>query len=120
MPFKQCRRLLQVGQHPGRLDCVLLRLALEGFGLRRLQSQAPVEVDAAEGRRFVEEGQPVAGERLRDRVRVLLLPGKIEAGHHAGVLVEAGALGQSAQSAFDLPDTGLKLLVGQSLFVQAR
>ncbi len=55
----------------------------------------------------VEMGEAVTGERLSYLVRILLLPGKIEAGHDAGVLVEARSLRQSAQCTFDLPDTGL-------------
>ena len=48
-----------------------------------------MEVDAAEPCCLVEMAEPVAGERLRNLVRILLLPGKIEPGHHAGVLIEA-------------------------------
>jgi hypothetical protein len=78
-----------------------------------------MKVDAAECRRFIKMRQSVAGECLRDLVRILLLAGKIEAGHHARVLVEARSLGQSAQSTFDLANAGLKLKVGQRLLIQA-
>ena len=78
-----------------------------------------MEVDTAKGCRLVEMGETVARERLRHLVPVLLLPGKIEPGHHSRVLIEARSFGQSAQSAFDLTNAGLKLKVGQSLFIQA-
>ncbi len=78
-----------------------------------------MEVDPAKRRILIEERKTVGRERLRDFIRILLLPGKVEPGHHARVLIEAGALGQSTQSAFNLPNTSLKLLVGQTLLVQS-
>ena len=78
-----------------------------------------MEVDAPKGRRLVEVCETVARERLRHLVPVLLLPGKIEPGHHSRVLIEARSFRQSTQSAFDLTNAGLKLQVGQGLFVQA-
>jgi hypothetical protein len=77
-----------------------------------------MEVDAAEPCCFVEMAEPVADERLCNLLRILLLPGKIEAGHDAGVLIEARSLRQSTQSDFDLPNTSLKLQVGKGFFIQ--
>ena len=78
-----------------------------------------MEVDAPKGRRLVEVCKTVARECLRHLVPVLLLPGKIEPGYHARVLIEARSLRQSAQRAFNLTNSGLKLKVGQGLFIQA-
>ena len=71
-------------------------------------ARAPVEVDAPKRRRLVEMGETVACERLRHLVPILLLPGKIEPGHHSRVLIEARPFRQSTQSAFNLTNTGFK------------
>ncbi len=55
--FQQGCRLLKIGEHPGCVSGVLLRLALEGLDLRRLQRQAPVKVDTPKGRRLVEDAR---------------------------------------------------------------
>ena len=68
---------------------------------------------------FSRKRQPVVDKHLRDGIAVLLLARKIEAGHDAGVLVEAGAFRQSAQCAFNRAHPRFKLLVGQPLFVDA-
>ena len=74
MPFEQRGRLFKIGQHPRCVGVVLLRLAREGRGLRRLQRQAPMQIDAAEARRFVQKSQPVIDENLCDRIAVLRFP----------------------------------------------
>src|SRR5665213_2960271 len=119
MPLKQDRRFLQVREHPGGIDSVLRRFPLECLCLRTLECQTPVEVDPTEGRVLVEIRETVARERIGNLVGIPLLPGDVEPRHHAGVLVEARSFGQSTQSAFYLPNPGLKFTVGQSLFVQA-
>jgi len=78
-----------------------------------------VEIDAPEASRLTEEVQTVIDKHLRDRV-VLLLAGKIEAGDHAGVLVEAGTFRKPAQCTLDGPHLRIEFLVGQTLFVGAR
>ena len=57
MTFQQRRSLFQIREHPRGIDCVLLRLALEGLGFRRLKRQAPMKVDAAKGCRLIEMNQ---------------------------------------------------------------
>jgi hypothetical protein len=78
-----------------------------------------MEVNAPKCCRIVEIGQTVACERLRHLVRILLLPGKIKAGHDAGVLIEARSFRQSTQCSLHLTDASLKRQVGQCFFVQA-
>ena len=79
-----------------------------------------MKVDSPKGRVLLEKRETIACEVLRDLVRILLLAGKIEPGHHAGVLIEAGAFRKSAQSAFNLTNPRLKLQVGHPLLIQAR
>ena len=55
--LKDRRGLFKVGQHPRCVDGVLLGLALERFGFRWLQREAPVKIDAAERCSLVQEIQ---------------------------------------------------------------
>ena len=74
MPFEQRGRLFKIGQHPRGVGVVFLGLAREGRCLRRLQRQAPMQIDAAEARRLFQKCQPVIDENLRDRIGVLRFP----------------------------------------------
>jgi hypothetical protein len=76
-----------------------------------------VEVDAPKGRCLIEVRETIARERLRHFVPVLLLPGKIESGHHSRVLKEARSFWQSTQCAFDLTNAGFKFEICQHLFI---
>ena len=58
MAFKNRRRLLKVGQHPRCVGGVLLRLALKRLDLRRLQREAPMQVDA--------RGSPLSSQGMQD------------------------------------------------------
>jgi hypothetical protein len=75
MPLKQRGCLFEIGQHPRGVGGVFFRLTCEGLGLRRLQRQAPVQVDAAESSRLFKKTQSVIYEYLRDRIGVMLFPG---------------------------------------------
>ena len=66
MPFEQRGRLFKIGQHPCGVGIVFPGLAGEGRCLRRLQRQAPMQVDAAEARRLFKKGQPFIDENLGD------------------------------------------------------
>ena len=78
-----------------------------------------MEVDAPKGRCPIEVRETIARERLCYVISVLLLPGKIEPGHHSRVLIEARSFWQSTQCAFNLTNPSLKLKVGQGLFIQS-
>ena len=119
MAFHQRGRLFKVGQHSRSVGGVLLGLAGEGGCLRRFQCQAPMQIDAAKACRLFKKRQPVIHKDLRDRIGVMLFPWQIEAGHHARVLVQTRPFGQAAQRAFNRAHLRLKLLVGQSLFVNS-
>jgi hypothetical protein len=65
MGLKNGRGFFKIGQHPRSVDGVLLRLALERFGLQRLQREAPVKINAAECRILAEKVQPIGCENHR-------------------------------------------------------
>ena len=89
MTLKNDRCLLKLCKHPRCVGSMLLRLTLKRIYLRRLQREAPMQVDAAEACRLLKERETINCEYLRGGIRVLGLSGKIEAGHGAGVLIEA-------------------------------
>ncbi len=95
MGLKDSSGLFKVCKHPRCVDSVLLWLTLKRPDLRRLQCEAPIQVDAAEACRFLKERETITCEYFRGWIRVLGLSGKIEAGHDAGVLIQAGALRES-------------------------
>src|ERR1700677_2993980 len=99
MRLKNGRGLFQIGQHPRGVDGVLLRFAVERFRLRWPKGEAPVKINAAERRCLVEKIQTVGSKCFRDGTRILRLARKIEAGHDARVLIEAGTFWQPPQRA---------------------
>src|SRR6266702_4844174 len=109
MTFEQRGGLLKVGQPPRRVGGVLVGLAGECRRPRRLQHQAPMQVDAAESSGLFKKRKPVIDEYLRDRIRVTLFARQVAAGTDARVLIEARSLGQSTQSAFNRTHLGFKL-----------
>src|SRR5258708_7868539 len=119
MRFKDGCRLPEIGQHSRRVGGVLLRFALKRLHLRWLQGEAPMEVDTPEARCSFKEGQAVVCEYLRDRIRVLVLPGKIEPGDDAGVLIQARAFGECSQRTLDGSHSRVKLQIRQAFFVHA-
>jgi hypothetical protein len=96
MGLQDGRGLFEVGQHPRSVDSVLLRFALERLGLRWFQREAPMKINAPEGRCLVQEVEPVGCEDFGDRICILRLARKIEAGQDARVLRETRAFRQSA------------------------
>lgn len=78
-----------------------------------------MEVDTPEPGSLIEKLVPVAGKGLHDRAGVLILPGKIEASDDTGVLVQAGALRESAQGGLYTPDPNVQIFVGAALWVDA-
>jgi len=56
---------------------------------------------------------------VSNTARILALPGEIEAGDDTGVLVEAGALRESAQGGFDAANANVQILIGAALGVDA-
>ena len=78
-----------------------------------------MEIDPAKAGLCFQKCDPVVREGLRYLVRVMALPGKIEAGHHARVLVETRAFGQSSERTFDRANARLQLQIGQALFIEA-
>ena len=107
MLLQNGRGLLQVGEHPGVLTGVLLRLLFQRRGLRRFNSQTPVEVDVPEPCTLAQELQPIADELLSDGACVLVLARKVIAVEHPAVFVEAGVLGHTPQCALNHADARL-------------
>ncbi len=76
-----------------------------------------MKVNAAEGCILVQEVQTVGRKHLSDGVGILCLAWKLEARHHARVLIETGAFGESTECAFNGAHTRVKLKIGDTLFV---
>ena len=76
MTFEQRSRLLKLGQHPRGVGGVFRGLVGESGCLPRLQREAPMQIDAAEARRFFQKRKTVVHEHLRDRAHVARLPGQ--------------------------------------------
>jgi len=78
-----------------------------------------VEIDPAKTGLCFKKCDPITREGLRDLVRVLALPEKIEPGHHTCVLIETRAFGQSAERALNRTDARFQLQISQTLFIEA-
>jgi len=79
-----------------------------------------VKVDSPKRCCLVEKIKTVSGKYLGDGARILRLMRKIEARHHACVLIQARSFGQSTQRTFDGAHSRIKLQIGKTLFVNSR
>ena len=78
-----------------------------------------MEVDPPEACGPLKECLAVIYKNLRDGIAVPLLTRKTEPGHDAAVLIKTGTIRQSAQCAFNRTHPRIKLLIAQTLFVDA-
>ncbi len=115
--FEDRRGLLQIEELPVCLNPLLLWLAAKRILCVRFDGQTPVEVDAPKAGGLIEKLDPVVCEGFSDRIQILALPGQIEAGDDAGVLIEAGALRQTAQGGLDAANANVQIVVGTALGV---